>query len=68
MRGKSEGLGYFPTSKMQGIFGKEYSFPMLATKLITLQIKERTGKEWNGNKNKIQQMIGRNREIRQMKQ
>ena len=25
-----------PTSKMQGIFGKGYSFPMLVTKLITL--------------------------------
>ena len=29
---------------------------MLVTKLITLQIKERTEKEWNGNKNKIQQI------------
>ena len=50
MKGFSEGLGNFPTSKIQRIFGKGYSFPMLAEKLIRLQNKERTGKEWKRNK------------------
>ena len=44
MKGKSEGLGNFPTSKMQGIFGKGYSFPMLATKLFTLSNLRKDGK------------------------
>ena len=33
----------------RAFYGTGYPVPMLATKLITLQIKERTGKEWNGN-------------------
>ena len=49
---KIRGFGILPNKQNAGHFGKEYSFPMLAEKLITLQIKERTGKEWNGNKNR----------------
>lgn len=46
-----------PADRKWTILRKGYPFPMLAAKLITLQNKERTGKEWNRNESRKQQIL-----------